>query len=493
MALTLLDVALAFLAVYLLKLAVQARSRPTYSLPPGPRGLPIVGNILDMPSEKEWQTFFRWGRIYGDICSIKIFGRVFIILNSAELANELLDKRSSRYSDRPVMQMGGELCGWKDALVCVPYGERFRRYRRFFHQVIGTRSSMMQFKPAHDIETKRFLRRVLAAPDALSDHIRKTAGAVILRISHGYEVKEQNDPFVELADKAVEQFALSTAPGSFLVNLIPWLSEVPEWVPGAGFKVTARSWKATLYEMVDRPYNFVIQQLAAGTAIPSYTSNLLASKDLTVDDEHDIKWSAASLYSGGADTTVSAIYSFYLAMALFPDVAKKAQEELDSLLQMKRLPSLEDRDDLPYVDALTKEILRWNSVTPTGVPHRATEDDIFNGYFIPKGAVIMTNLWGMTHDPRVYADPMRFNPDRFLGPNPEPDPRKMCALLAYDSVFMSAAASLAVFDISKPVENGVVIEPVCDNTTGTISHPKAFKCTIRPRSEATIDLIQSEV
>jgi hypothetical protein len=108
----------------------------------------------------------------------------------------------------------------------------------------------------------------------------------------------EHDPFVDLADKATEQFSLSTSPGAFLVDVMPFLKYVPTWVPGAGFQRIAKEWSATLKEMVDMPYNFTKQQMASGTAPPSFTSNLLDRGVLNADDEFNIKWSAASLYSG---------------------------------------------------------------------------------------------------------------------------------------------------------------------------------------------------
>jgi hypothetical protein len=107
-----------------------------------------------------------------------------------------------------------------------------------------------------------------------------------------------HDPFVDLADKATEQFSLSTTPGAFLVDVIPLLKHVPAWFPGAGFQRTAQQWSNTLKEMVDMPYDFTKQQIAAGIAPPSFTSNLLEGKNISAEEEFNIKWSAASLYSG---------------------------------------------------------------------------------------------------------------------------------------------------------------------------------------------------
>ncbi|KAJ3983979.1 cytochrome P450 [Lentinula detonsa] len=479
-------------------MTLEKRALP---LPPGPRGWPIIGNLLDVPAKEEWFTFAKWGETYGKIASVTVLGQPLIILNSASIAKDMLEKNSAIYSDRPVIPMGGELCGWKNTLVLTPYGERFRNYRRLAHQLFGNAATMKSFHPVEELETHRFLKRLLSRPAEFSDHIRKTAGAIILRISHGYEVGEGQDPFVTLADKATEQFALSTAPG-FLVNLVPFLQYLPDWFPGASFKKTAKEWSSTLNEMVDLPYDYVKKQIVSGTAEPSYVSKLVEGQSLTAEQEFEIKWSSASLYSGGADTTVSAIYSFFKAMALYPEVQAKAQAELDAVVGNDRLPSFEDRDHLPYMQAVTLETLRWFSVVPTSVPHRVTEDNVFKGYFIPKGALVLSNLWQMNHDPEVYHDPMSFKPERFLGPKPELDPREACfgfgrricpgRVLADASVFISCAMALAVFNISKYSENGVVIEPDRNQSSGTISHPSSFKCTISPRSDKAVALIQAD-
>ncbi|KIY43458.1 cytochrome P450 [Fistulina hepatica ATCC 64428] len=465
-------------------------------LPPGPNGLPILCNTFDMPTSMEWITFRKWGEIYGDICSVKIPGQVFIILNSIEAAVDLLDKRSNIYSDRPTIPMGGEICGWKNSHAFHRYGTRqFRRSRRLFHEILGTRSAVAQWASAQEFETKRFLRNVLETPDKLSSHIRSAAGALILRISHGYVALDHDDPLVNLAEQAAVQFSVSTPPG-YPVNMFPALIHIPEWVPGINFKSMARLWRSTLLDMVERPHKFVKEQMAEDKAMPSFTSNLLKQDHLTPDDEDDIKWTAQAMYAGGADTTVSTNYSFFLAMILFPEVQRKAHDEIDAIIGQDRLPCLEDRPNLPYINALVKEAFRWNSVAVRNVcgPHRVMEDDTYKGYDIPKGAIVLPNQWGMTHDPVVYKDPMQFNPQRFLGPNPELDPRQILfcpsgSLLAEDSVFMLISMSLCVLEISKAIVNGVEVLPVHENTSGTVSHPMPFECSVKARSKRAAALV----
>jgi len=236
------------------------------------------------------------------------------------------------------------------------------------------------------------------------------------------------------------------------------------------------------------------------------STELEEEEDMTPEQIRDLKYTASSMYGGGADTTVSAEYAFFLAMVLNPDVQKKAQAELDAVIGSDRLPTLADRESLPYVNALLLEVLRWNTVAPTGVPHRSMEDSTIRGYSVPKGSIIIANLWNMLHDAETYPEPFQFRPERHIpvvdGKPTQRDPRTMCfgfgrrvcpgLFLAEATLFLTIANSLLLFDISKKVENGVEMTPVHAQTSGIISYPKPFKCTITPRSSKTVVLISDE-
>ncbi|KAH8113547.1 cytochrome P450 [Phellopilus nigrolimitatus] len=509
----LVDVVLGGLGLYLIKVLLLTPSKKAPApLPPGPKPKPVIGNLLDLPpaGEQEWVFWAKHKELYGPISSVNVFGQNIIILNEARIAYDLLEKRSATYSDRPTMVFGGEMCGWEHALSSQHYTDRFRAYRKNIHAVIGSKSAVSRFYPLQDTEVRRFLLRVLEEPEKLEHHIRTEAGAIILKISHGYTIEpREQDPLVNLADEALAQFSSAVQPGAWLVDVLPILRHVPDWVPGTGFKRTALRWKRTVDELAEKPHEFVKQQMAAGTAIPSYTSALLEKGDLSPEEDFVVKWSATSLYSGGADTTVSSMYCFFLAMTLFPEKQRKAQEEIDRVVGSDRLPGFEDRADLPYVNALVKEILRWHPVAPMGLPHQTIEDDIYEGMFIPKGSLLMANIWGFMHDPATFHDPMTFKPERFLGVDgraPEMDThsiafgfgRRVCPgrELADSSVFLSIAMSLAAFDIRKPAAGtGKAVDPVAQFTPGIISHPVSYKTSITPRSakaEALIRAVEEE-
>jgi len=104
-----------------------------------------------------------------------------------------------------------------------------------------------------------------------------------------------------------------------------------------------------------------------------------------------------------------------LAMIAHPEFQKRAQDQLDNVVGRSRTPTFADSPNLPYIHALVKESLRWRPVLPFSLPHATTEDDWYEGMFIPKGTLCLANLWQCHHDPAAYGDDAaNFNPERFL-------------------------------------------------------------------------------
>uniref|UniRef100_P9WEI7 Cytochrome P450 monooxygenase claR n=1 Tax=Ampulloclitocybe clavipes TaxID=56467 RepID=CLAR_AMPCV len=497
---TITEVALGIITLYLLGSYIVRRN----SLPPGPRGLPIVGNVRDLPTERPWLFWAKHKDIYGPISSITVMGQSFIIVNELQIAIDLLDKKSAIYSDRPRLEFAGEMIGWNRQMILSQYGERFRTMRKFVKEFIGTKAAVVQYRPLQEIETRYFLARVLATPEHLADHLRLTAGAIFLRMSHGYAIDtEKPDALVNLVETAAKEFYIATSPGAWLVDQFPALQKLPNWFPGTHFKKVAAEFFEHNMEQADRPHEFVKRRMNAGTALPSFTSRML-ERGLDEKDDEVVRWAANSLYGGGTDTVVASLSAFFLTMVLYPEVQKKAQKEIDTVIGTDRLPTLDDRSRLPYIEAVLKEVLRWHPIGPMGIPHRVTEDDVYNGYLIPKGAIVLPNLWMFAHDPSQYHNADEFKPERYLetdGNVPELDPhalafgfgRRACPgqELADTNMFLTIAMSLAVFNISKAVdEKGREIEPVNEFSSGTVSHPKPYKCKVTPRSASAEELIR---
>ncbi|KAJ5980223.1 hypothetical protein N7481_007521 [Penicillium waksmanii] len=493
---------LALFATLLFAFKKLSGSKKAGKLPPGPKGMPIIGNLLDLPpaGQQECVHWFKHKEVYGPLSSVTVLGKTIIIINDRKLALQILEKNSAKHSSRPRLVFADELSGWGNAPSSQDNTALLRSYRRAMAKIIGTRTSASRFDGLMEEETQRFLWRVLQTPEKFVDHIRTEAGAFILKITYGYNIEPHgDDPLVSLADLALQQFSNAIVPGAWLVDMIPALKYIPEWFPGANFKKIGAHYLETLTSLVENPLAFTKYQMKEKKERQSFTSTLLEQGE----DEGVTKWSAVALYAGGADTTVASLEGFFLAMALFPDVQRKAQEEIDRVFGKAYFPTMADREKLPYTDAVAKEALRWHTVANLGVPHRTDEDDVVDGFLIPRDAMLLPNIWSFNNDPEVYPEPRVFRPERYIpseGHDVALDPaevsfgfgRRVCPgrQIADASLFLTIANTLAVFDVRKPLgEDGKEIDPPQDFTPGIISHPIPYKCRITPRTKEHEKLI----
>ncbi|KAF2116964.1 cytochrome P450 [Lophiotrema nucula] len=495
--------ALSLVAVYLVSRLLRSNSseRP---LPPGPKGLPLLGNVNDLPKpggELECHHWLKHRDLYGSISSVTVLGQTFIIINDAKIALQLLRDRSAIHSARPHMVFSSDMIGWKNTLAFSGYTDTFKIHRKNIAKVAGSTVSLTVFDRVQEEESVHFLLNLLDTPENLFDHIKKEAGAVILKITYGYTAEAHgNDHLVDMAGKTMHEFAESTVPGKWAVDIMPFLRYAPEWLPGTGFKNIARQMELQLRQTTEQPYNFVKQQMREKKNKVSFLSQAIDNLGSDPEMENIHKWSASSMYLGGADTTVSSLMTFFLAMTVYPEVQEAARRELDSVVG-DRLPTSADRERLPYIQALVSETHRWHPVAPMALPHASTKEDIVGGYRIPKGSLLMANNWWFTHDPAVYPDPMIFRPERFMGPEPQPDPRnwifgygrRVCPgrYVADNALFITIAQTLAVYKIQKAVDgNGKTIEPELKFEAGVVSHPIPYRTSITPRSEKHAQIIR---
>ncbi|KAB5590605.1 Cytochrome P450 family protein [Ceratobasidium theobromae] len=461
-------------------------------------------NVTDEP-----RAYRNWGKELGsDIISIGLPpSKIIIVLNSAEAADELLSKRSSIYSDRPQTPMisSDNLVGWGNNTGMIQYGERWRAQRRMTHEALHKKASE-ELWPIVIRESRHALQRILDNPDNFAKEIKRMAGASLLSAVYGYNVTSSEDSLVEVVETAVNGFSQAGTVSNFYVNMIPWLEYVPTWFPGAQWKRKANEWRAQTEEMLNVPYEWTKNQIAGGHAPPSMLTRLLAkyTKEESAEEKDRMRWATGTLFA------VASALVFIMAMAMHPEIQAKAQAEVDGALNSIRLPEMADRDSLPYVECIVKEVFRWKAVVPLGVPHACIQDDIYKGYRIPKGAAMqvfryllkfyiiykinlsIANLWAISNDETVYPDPEKFNPDRFLDPSVPEAPafgfgRRSCPGIhhAAASLFIFASGLLSTFNIRPacdPEGKPIPLKGEMGNNL-VVTQPLPFKCSITPRSK----------
>ncbi|KAK0211401.1 cytochrome P450 [Desarmillaria ectypa] len=503
--------ALAFVVFFFYRRLRRSFGPGLLPFPPGPKGLPLIGNLLDIPTKYQWLTYSRWAATYGDILFLSSPGNKTIILNSLEAATELLEKRSANYSDRPGFNMMN-LTGWSFNFALMRYSDRWRAHRRMFHQYFQPRAIPAYYA----VQTKAtliLLQQLLKSPDECFHHVRHHAGSVIMKTVYGYDVEPNGDRFVHLADQAVTSLRVGGNEGTFLVDYLPFLKyyDFTDWIPGAKFKRLAQMWSKDVEDMKEEPFKYASESLANGTASPSFVSENLkrlegtrASDSLT--EMEIIKGAAGVAFGAGADTTVSTVLSAILAFLLYPEVLAKAQAELDAVVGESRFPNLDDRPQLPYIEAILYEALRWNPVVPLNLPHRSIKDDVYKGYSIPGGATVIANTWGILHNEKDYPDALKFIPERFIkqeGKELPPDPmaafgfgRRICPgrYLALNTAWIAIAYIASTLSITKAVgSDGQFIEPSNTYSDGLVSFPLSLKCSFKARSMQAQELIDSQL
>ncbi|TFK92449.1 cytochrome P450 [Polyporus arcularius HHB13444] len=409
-------------------------------LPPGPKPIPIIGNVLDMPRKHFGREFAELSKKHGDVIHLDLLGQSMIVLGSLQAASDLTEKKSTNNSDRPSSVMV-DLCGFEWLTVLKKYGAEWRHHRRTFHHT----------------------------PDDLSVHLKLSFGATVMRIAYGLDVADADDEYYKMVERVAEIGGEVAIPGRFLAEALPMLRILPSWSPGAEFKRFAIEANREMLYTVDYLFDAAKAAMDRGEAKDSMITRFfdnVASDDETEYAEQMMKEVAATTYVAGADTTNAAVAAFFLAMALHPEVQIKAQKELEAVVGTNRLPDFSDRASLPYTDALVKELLRWHVVLPIGVPHRVVADDEYRGKLIPGGATILVNVWALSRDPAVYPDPETFDPERFLqngqlhvkGADPASFAfgfgRRVCPgrLLGEASLFILCASVLSVFSIGAPLD-----------------------------------------
>ncbi|KAG8947343.1 hypothetical protein FRC04_010791 [Tulasnella sp. 424] len=395
--------------------------------PPGPRPLPIIGNVLDMPRAKSPLTFTKWRDLYGPLTYVVTTGRPFLIVNDYEMVKELFERRGNIYINRPRHIMH-ELIGINKGTPLTQYGPVWRQHRRFLNRALLAPTVKKDYGPIMSRKTIAFLKTLLERPDDFLLENKKMMAELITGIAYGAH-RDDEDGGHDYIQMQIELGTIThkTIQG-YWVEFFPWMKHMPTWFPFAQWKRDALRWNKEYNQGRDYLFESVKKKFLStnGEGMqPSFVLGMLkelygqldykGGEDLT-NDERVINHAGFSFYRAGAETTESLVRNFLLAMVLFPEAQVRAQAEVDAVIGQDRFPSIEDRgaDKMPYLEATILESLRWHPPAGSGIPHLPVVDDFFQGYFIPKGTTVLQNAWQIGRDTRYYVNPTAFQPERFL-------------------------------------------------------------------------------
>ncbi|KAL4784112.1 cytochrome P450 [Aspergillus varians] len=407
----------AILAVFIVALAPYAWAslRPK-NFPPGPKPLPFLGNLNLIPPSKAFTLFHQWTQQYGPIIGLKFGPANVVVLNNWKDVQELLEKRGSIYSSRPANYIANDLiCKNHTHILFAPYGDGWKSLRKAA-QGLFTPRELTAVLPIQEAEATQTAYDIIREPDRYYEHILRYTTAVILASVFGQRGETYESPKVQALYDVQNRFTALLEPGAAPpVDGITFLQHTPELM--APWKQKARQIRHDQRALYFRLYNETKERMARGIRTGCFMEKLIDDQAKNkLDDEHTT-YLGGILMEAGSDTTSSTLLSFLLAVLENPTALKRAQEDVDRVCGVERSPTMDDLQNLPYIEACMHEILRWRPVAAGGIPHMLTQTDTYKDYVFPAGTMFFANTWAIHHDENEYENPSAFNPDRWLGGN----------------------------------------------------------------------------
>ncbi|KAF7532399.1 hypothetical protein G7054_g7988 [Neopestalotiopsis clavispora] len=469
------------------------------NFPPGPPTIPFIGNISQVPKVKGFLKFHQWKAKYGSIVGLKIGSQNVVVLNSYKHVKALYDQRGSIYSSRPNTYVANELvCPNEIHLLLLQYGSEWRKQRKIVQSLLNV-NKVDQLLPIQSAEASQTMYQLLQDPAGYYDHVRRYTTAVILASVYGVRGARFDSPNVQALYHAQDQFTAILETGATPpVDAFPFLKLVPECL--APWKRRAREVRAEQKSLYLRLLRETRARMEAGRGLDCFLHTMLKEQEKNdMDDEH-LAYLAGNLMEAGSDTSASTLLSFLLAMIKYPAEFKKAQMEVDQVCGSERSPTVEDIDRLPFLKACMDETLRWRPVAPGGVPHMLTQDDVYQGYLLPKGTVVLANTWAIHNDEAEYDQPDLFIPDRFLGNDygtrytvdeKMDDHRRTSYAFGAGRRMLNMAKIAWAFDLSPGAEH-IDDDVSTAYSDGFLIAPEKFPIIITPRSTKHGDIVTQE-
>jgi len=294
-----------------------------------------------------------------------------------------------------------------------------------------------------------------------------------------------------------------TGPMSNIVDFIPILQKLP-------LPLISRAHQ--LHNDLATTYGGLIRKVESDMAAGIEVEDCLAKTMLQIRDEEqlddlDMAILASAFMIGGVETTAAIMQWFSALIPAYPDIQKRAQEELDRVVGRNRLPTIEDEANLPYCHAIVKEVERMYNPFWLGTPHTATSDFTYQGKFIPKDTVMVLNTWTMHHDERRFSKPEVFDPERYINDSltsaqssnlTDPNQRdhwmfgagrRICPgmIVAEREIWLTISRMLWAYDMSEVAGQPIDLREY-DGASGR--SPTPFVINIKPRSKEVVKILE---
>ncbi len=384
------------------------------TLPPGPKGLPIFGSLFSIRNDPHL-AIHRIAKQYGDICYLRFGSVPTVVISHPDLLKEAFDK--TELSDRWLSQIMDILTHHGKDLALAPYGEHWRQLQRFANRELLSRRNLQEISERHVEEVVNALVEEVGEKSDSGqlvepiEMLSRSNATIMFRAIFG---RNENDTaeFEEKREELLKNvfWVFQHATATNLADYIPWLKILPNNTINEAKRV-----EAAQTGIIEFLINSVRARPDLDLENPACLVDLMLAKEKQGElTEEVIRQLIGDLLAAGIDTSAQTVSWLLLILANRPEIQSKVHEEFDRVIGLDSRPTLEDRERLPYLNAVVLEDMRYRTVGPLGVPHKASTSCNVGGFTIPEGAQVLGNIYSIHHDPRLWDSPDEFVPDRFL-------------------------------------------------------------------------------
>ncbi|XP_069380513.1 cytochrome P450 2K1-like [Paralichthys olivaceus] len=384
--------------------------------PPGPRPLPLLGNMLQLDLKRPYRTLCELSEKYGSVFTVYFGPNKVVVLAGYKAVREALVNFSEEFGDRHISPIFYEINQGHG--IIFSNGESWKEMRRFALSTLRDFGMGKRVIEDKIVEECRFLIQMFeehkGKPLNTTNPLYYATSNIISSIVFGSRF-EYNDPrFQDLVRRTGESIQYSGTASIQLYNMFPRLVS---WIKNR--QLILNNVKSTI-----RDVNVLIKQLretlntnSCRGLVDCFIVRKQKEEDSCVMDTHyneqNLFFTITNLFSAGTDTSASTLKWGLLLMAKYPHIQDQVQEELSRVIGGRQV-RVEDRKNLPYTDAVIHETQRLANIVPMAIPHKTSRDITFQGYFIKAGTVVFPLLTSVLTDKSEWETPHTFNPSHFL-------------------------------------------------------------------------------
>lgn len=472
-------------------------SKKSTTLPPGPKGLPFIGNLHQLDSSALGLNFYELSKKYGSLIYLKLGSRQTIVVSSAKMAKQVMKTHDIEFCNRPALisHMKFSYDGLDQFFS--PYREYWRHTKKlsFIHFLSVKR--VVMFSSIRKYETTQMIKKISEHASSnkvvnLHELLTCLTSAVVCRTAFGRRFEDEaaeRSMFHDLLKEAQEMTI-----SFFYTDYLPFVGGIVDKFTGLMsrleklFKILDGFFQSVFDEHIDpNRKKLPPHEEDVIDALIELKNDPYCSMDLSA--EH-IKPLIMNMLLAGTDTIAAAVVWAMTALMKNPRVMQKVQEEIRKAYEGKGFIEEEDVEKLPYFKAVIKESMRLYPSLPVLLPRETMKKCDIEGYEIPDKTLVYINAWAIHRDPEAWKDPEEFYPERFIGSDidlkgqdfeliPFGSGRRVCPGLnmAIATVDLVLANLLYLFDWEMP--EGVKWENIdIDGLPGLVQHKKNPLCLV---------------